>query len=148
MPEQGEPADVVLRDGAHIAVQLIDSTVTTVVLDGPRLTAVRRSGRAQTTTTLGPVITSVAFTPQDLGEGGIGGGTGGQGTVISGSIRYVQATPAATWSFTHPLGRPPQVSVYLLDDGVLEEVETDVAATNTEVVVSWPYPVRGELIVQ
>lgn len=137
-----------LRDASTAQVVLTRSTLTTVIVDGGRLTSVTTRTAVENLTRPGPTITAVAFTAQDVGEGGIGSGTGGQGTVIGGAIRYVQAVAAATWTFTHPLGRPPQVTVYVLDGDVLEEVETDVAATDSQIVVTWPYPVAGELVVQ
>lgn len=142
------PERLTLRDAHAAQVVLAGATVTTVVVDGGRLTSVSTRGAVANVTRAGPTITAVPYTAQDVGEGGIGSGTGGQGTVIGGAIRYVHAVAAATWTFTHPLGRPPQVTVYVLDGDVLEEVETDVAATASQIVVTWPFPVAGELVVQ
>lgn len=91
---------------------------------------------------------SLAFTVQTVAP--TAQGTDGYGQVIGGSIRYRQRTPAATWSFRHPLGRTPQVSTYIAvgDGPELEQVDTSVIADDTTVVVTWPYPMSGELIVQ
>ncbi len=54
-----------------------------------------------------------------------------------------QGAPAASWNFTHGLGRLPSVAVYL-DSG--EEVETDVVASINDVTITWPEPVAGKLV--
>lgn len=52
-------------------------------------------------------------------------------------------TPAATWSINHTFGRVPAVSLFL-NSG--EEVDTDVVATDTQVVATWPVPVAGKMV--
>lgn len=54
-----------------------------------------------------------------------------------------QAAPAATWNFSHGLGRLPTVSLYL---NTGEEVEADVVASATDVYVTWPSPMAGKLV--
>ena len=54
-----------------------------------------------------------------------------------------QAVPAASWNFTHGLGRLPTVAVYLASG---EEVETDITASANDVIITWPEPVAGKLV--
>lgn len=56
---------------------------------------------------------------------------------------FVKATPAAEWTITHGLGRKPMVAVYLSTG---EEVEADVVSDATTVVVTFPTPVAGSVV--
>lgn len=56
---------------------------------------------------------------------------------------FVKATPASEWSFTHGLGRKPMVTVYLSTG---EEVEADVVSDATHIVVTFPTPVAGSVV--
>lgn len=55
----------------------------------------------------------------------------------------VQSAAAATWSFSHSLGRLPTVALYLASG---EEVETDIVASTTQVVATWPSPIAGKMV--
>ncbi len=57
----------------------------------------------------------------------------------SGAVR-LNATLAATWVLNHALGRIPGVQVYLSSG---EPVITDVAATATQITVTFPSPQQG-----
>lgn len=72
----------------------------------------------------------VATLEASTGSGGAGG------------VEHVQSTAAATWSIPHALARLPVVAVYL--DGI--QVETDVAATATDVVLTFPAPTTGTAV--
>lgn len=143
--------DVRLGDGsrANLVVGSSPATVSTPGAPvGVEFHAVNPSSSTSSSVGAAVVFTTHTVAP---GGGGSDNGTGGFGQVIGGSIRYRQRTPAATWSFRHPLGRTPQVTTYIGDldgDEPLEQVDTSVEATDTTVVVTWPYPMSGELIVQ
>jgi hypothetical protein len=53
---------------------------------------------------------------------------------------HTQATPAATWTIPHLLGRLPVVATYLTSG---EVVDTDLDASTDQVVVTWPAPTAG-----
>lgn len=59
---------------------------------------------------------------------------------VGGAIVHTQASPLATWTIPHTLGRRPAVAVYL-DSG--EEVEADVTVSNVSVTVTFASPVSG-----
>lgn len=87
--------------------------------------------------------------PGPAGEPGPAGPEGPQGPQgppgISGNgvaTIWTQNTPLATWTISHVLGRRPTVAVYMED----EIVEANVFATDTQVVISFPYPVTGEAV--
>lgn len=65
------------------------------------------------------------------------------GTAVELGEVKTQAAAAATWTFSHGLGRIPGVSLYLMDG---EEVETDVDASDTQVIATWPSPVAGKMV--
>jgi hypothetical protein len=56
----------------------------------------------------------------------------------------LEAPPAATWVLPHSLGRVPTVQVFLASG---EAVLTDVAATSTQVTVTFPSPREGFVLV-
>lgn len=58
-------------------------------------------------------------------------------------IEFVKATPEAEWTITHGLGRRPLVAVYLATG---EEVEADVVSDATQVVVTFPSPTAGSVV--
>lgn len=64
----------------------------------------------------------------------VGGGGGGPG-----GFRHVQALPLASWTITHPLGREPNVAVYVGG----ELVATDVSATTTTATITFATPTAG-----
>lgn len=143
--------ELVLREGTPAALTLRTGTVTSVVVDGQTVTSVTTRPRVTSLARPGPRIVAVPFSPQDIGEGEIGGGTGGDGTVIAGAIRYRQRTPSASWYFTHPFGRIPDVVIYIHAEGGdtdedLELVEADPEARPTYVSVQWPTPMTGLLL--
>lgn len=86
--------------------------------------------------------TKIIYFPFEPAPGGVepvepGAPSGG----TSDAFVFVQATPAATWTITHPLGYKPSVTV--LVGG--EEVEPDVAVPDTQVVVvTFSTPQAGE----
>lgn len=142
-------ADVRLDDGTRARLTVTAGPGVTVLTAGS-LSAVQ-FGVTRNTSTVVEAPGGVAYTSAGLGNSSTdAGGTGGLGEVIGGSIRYEQRTAAAVWTFTHPLGRIPQVSTYVSDPpgAPLEEVDTSVTATDTQVIVEWPRPMSGELIVQ
>lgn len=55
---------------------------------------------------------------------------------------HQQATPLATWTFNHALGRLPAVAVYFGSELVL----APVSATSSQVSVIFPSPQVGYLI--
>ncbi len=52
----------------------------------------------------------------------------------------IDASLAATWTLSNPLGRIPTVHVFLASG---EPVITDVAATASQIVVTFPSPQQG-----
>lgn len=60
----------------------------------------------------------------------------------SGGEIHQQATPLATWTFNHTLGRLPAVAVYFGTELVL----APVTASSTQVSVIFPSPQVGYLI--
>lgn len=62
----------------------------------------------------------------------------------TGGTEYSQLSPLATWTVPVPatLGRRPNVTVYI--DG--EVVDTDISATSTQVVVTFPSPQTGTVV--
>lgn len=143
--------ELVLREGTPASVTMRAGTVTSVVVDGQTVTSVTTRPRVTALVRPGPRIVSVPFRPQDVAEGEIGGGTGGDGTVIGGAIRYRQRSPSSSWYFTHPFGRIPDVVLYVHRDGGttdddLELVEADPEARPSYVAVQWPTPMTGLLL--
>lgn len=57
----------------------------------------------------------------------------------SGAVR-LNASLAATWVLGHSLGRVPGVQVFLSSG---EPVITDIAATSTQITVTFPSPQQG-----
>jgi hypothetical protein len=55
---------------------------------------------------------------------------------------YTPSAPASTWTYTHALGRIPQVSVWI--DG--RRVEADIDASDTTVTVTFATPATGVLL--
>lgn len=60
-----------------------------------------------------------------------------------GALNFVQATPAATWSITHNLGRLPGVIVIIDGEQVLTDVEH--SSINSLAIV-FPSPTAGEAV--
>lgn len=56
---------------------------------------------------------------------------------------FVKATPASEWTITHGLGRKPLVAIYLSTG---EEVEADVVSDATQVVITFPSPTAGSVV--
>jgi hypothetical protein len=52
----------------------------------------------------------------------------------------IDASLAATWILSHPLGRLPTVHVYLSTN---EPVLTDVSVTTTQITITFPTPQQG-----
>ena len=53
------------------------------------------------------------------------------------------STPESTWARTHDLGRLPVVNLYLSDG---TPVDAPTIVSTTTVLVTWPYPVAGTMI--
>ncbi len=69
------------------------------------------------------------------------GPVGPQGAAGAGSAPLrLEASLAATWVLSHGLGRVPTVQVYLSTG---EAVLTDVAATTSQITVTFPSPQQG-----
>jgi hypothetical protein len=80
-----------------------------------------------------PAVLAVASPA--MGPMGPAGPPGGGASV------HTQASPAATWSITHGLGRVPHaVTVYIGG----EQVFTDCQVDATTVVLTFPSPMTGE----
>lgn len=58
-------------------------------------------------------------------------------------VELFQVVPAAFWSFTHALGRKPNVTLY---DTSGEEIISDVLATDTTVTVLFATPIAGSAV--
>lgn len=99
------------------------------------------SGATVTVTNPGPP--SVAVTPPAPPTVHVVPVTGPAGPPgPSGGFVHTQAAPAASATIEHPLGRLPNVAVYV--GGV--EVETDVSATDSTVTVVFPAPTSFVLV--
>lgn len=69
------------------------------------------------------------------------GPQGTQGSSGTGSQPLrIDASLAATWILSHPLGRVPTVHVYLATN---EPVLTDVSVTISQITVTFPTPQQG-----
>ena len=71
------------------------------------------------------------------------GPPGPQGPPGAAAVVLAQLTPLATWTWPHPLGRLPQVTVYDQDG---ELVDPDIHATTGAVTVTWPDPRTGTAV--
>lgn len=60
-------------------------------------------------------------------------GPPGQGYV------HTQSTPAASWIIAHPIGRVPDVALYIAG----EQVDADITADATTVTITLPEPISG-----
>lgn len=60
-------------------------------------------------------------------------GPPGQGYV------HTQSTPAASWIIAHPIGRVPDVALYIAG----EQVDADITADATTVTITLPEPTSG-----
>lgn len=58
-------------------------------------------------------------------------------------VEYVRSTPSAQWSIVHSLQRRPQVAIY---DATGTEVEADVVADATSVIITFPSPMTGSVV--
>ena len=56
------------------------------------------------------------------------------------AFQYAQTVPSAQWTISHTFGRRPDVNVYLTTG---ERVITDVTASTTQVVITFPTPTAG-----
>lgn len=62
----------------------------------------------------------------------------------SGGFVHMQTTAVAQWAFANPLGRLPNVEIYVSDgNGGYDVVDTDVDATTTQVTITFPEPTAG-----
>lgn len=61
---------------------------------------------------------------------------------VADGVLIQQDTPLSTWSFSHELNRVPVVSVYVDN----EEVDADVSATSSTVVITFPSPTAGFVV--
>jgi hypothetical protein len=69
-----------------------------------------------------------------------GGGGGEPDPPTDTALVHDQATPAATWTIPHLLGRLPVVAVYLRTG---EVVDTDLDADTAQAVLTFPAPTAG-----
>lgn len=60
-------------------------------------------------------------------------------------IEFIQSTPLATWTIPVPsdIKRRPNVAIYTTTG---EEVEADVLATSTSVMITFPSPYAGSVV--
>jgi hypothetical protein len=63
---------------------------------------------------------------------------------IANAWTYYQYARSASWSFTHPLGRTPIVSVFALDGSM---IDADMQTTITTITVTFNVPVAGYVLV-
>lgn len=76
-----------------------------------------------------------------IGPPGPAGPAGPQGPAGAGSTPLrLDAALAATWVLNHGLGRVPSVQVYLSTG---ENVLSDIAATTSQITVTFPSPQQG-----
>lgn len=61
----------------------------------------------------------------------------------SGTVEHIQNAPSASWVITHPIGRTPAVTVYLMSG---EQIETDVFADATTVNITFSTATAGRAI--
>lgn len=57
-----------------------------------------------------------------------------------GEALRLDASLAATWTLSHPLGRVPSVQVFLTGG---EAVLADITASDTQITVTFPFPQQG-----
>lgn len=76
-------------------------------------------------------------------DGKTGHVTTAAGSAGGAGVEYAMPEPRATWTIPHKLGRRPVVSLYD-DQGV--EFDTDIVATASVVVVTFPEPTRGSAV--
>jgi hypothetical protein len=82
--------------------------------------------------TMPPTVVAIPATlPPWVGGGGASGG-----------FQHNQASASSAWSIPHSLGRIPGVDVYVAG----EQVEADVDATSSLVVITFPTPYSGVAI--
>ena len=62
---------------------------------------------------------------------------------LDNSLVWSQVIPAATWTINNPLGRRANPAVFLMDG---EEVDTDTHVDDQYVVVTFPVPTAGFLV--
>jgi len=60
-----------------------------------------------------------------------------------GGVEYAVPSPQGTWTINHGLGRRPTVTIYLASG---EEAEADVFSSATQVVVTFPIPTSGYVV--
>lgn len=84
----------------------------------------------------------------DVGEGaptGVDLGTRPEpAELIAGALMHRQVLAVAEWRGVHPFARLPDVTCYV--DG--EEVDTDVHATETTYLITWPTPTSGVAVIR
>lgn len=100
----------------------------------------RAPARSVVTRWRGPdgMVQAVTRNPE-LPVAAIIGPPGPPGTGEAAPVR-IDAGPAATWILANPLGRIPTVHVFLTGN---EPVITDVAATTSQITVTFPSPQQG-----
>lgn len=68
-----------------------------------------------------------------------------QAVSLDDAFTFIVSQPSGTWSINHPFGRlPAAVSLYV--DGHPQDI--DYEATETSVVVQWPFPVSGRAVIR
>lgn len=58
-------------------------------------------------------------------------------------LSFTQSSPLATWIIDHNLGRLPSVQIYVDE----KQVDTDIDATNTQVILTFPSPTSGVAVI-
>lgn len=85
----------------------------------------------------------VDVTPPTIELQDVVAGPRGPAGVGSGATAYAQSSALATWTIAHTLGRIPVVQVY---DNFGAQVDPDIAATTTQVVITFPAPATGTVL--
>ena len=112
----------------------VRARAASTTVPGRRVVAVTQDDTATVVETPGRRLVAQRLTvPIDLSAG-----------AVAGAFTYYQYARSASWSFTHPLGRTPIVSVYLLDG---TQIEADVQTTTTTISVAFNMPVAGYVLV-
>lgn len=138
----GRPVPVVLLIGAGGSLDQVG---------GGRLWWRQESWGSDETQSLGAVVVGPAGPTAVSSDAGNAAVLGSDGLVFVApgavdpsilGVEWVQATPLATWTIPHSLGRRPAVALYIGG----ESVEADVAATSTTVVITLPSPMAGTAV--
>jgi hypothetical protein len=64
--------------------------------------------------------------------------------IVAGAVIHTQTVPSSEWRGTHQFARMPDVTCYV--DG--EQVDTDINATTSTYLITWPVPTAGLAIIR